>query len=309
MTVTLAEIEQETARRVGPFYVLSMYQQTPSTANFERAYFPGLRSSVEQDLVTNLWLLRRGIDYLGTPVVVDSVDRQRTVAVYDPQDGSVQIDRPWSVAPAPGEVCEFHHLDPEQQLRPAVRAGLRRCFFSDRYSMGNGFIFEADLTAALPWLTEPRWVWSVQLWSAWYGTPRDLPFVTFSQSGHVCIRVQAGGYPGFAGVNFAGEVHVILERPTSTWVNQMESVVGPTADGDMLEVDLDYAAAAGHIEAWHQFPARLQAAAAGGTQATQAMASLEFTRQARLHGPHKPDRWAFETLVGINAGSLTVVNA
>lgn len=307
MTTTLAAIEQETARRVGPFYMLPMDRQTPSTANFERAFFPGLRSTVEQDLVTNLWLLRRGVDWLGATVPVDPADRQRTVAVYDALEGVVQVDRPWTTSPAPGEVCEFHHLDPIQELRPAVRAGLRRCFFADRYSMGSGAIFEADLTAALPWLTETRWVWGLELWSPFYGTPRQLPFVAFSQAGHVCVRLQAGGYPGYGTAGLYGEVHLVLERPTSTWVNFLESTTGPTDDDDVLEVDLDYAAAAGHIEAWHHFPAKLQAAAAGGTQATQQMAATEFTRQGLLHAPRRPDPYGFES--GLFGGPLVVVNA
>src|SRR5215510_12495851 len=121
MTVTLAQIEQETARKVGPYYRFAMDRQVPTTANFGRAFFPALRSVVEQDLVTNLWLLRRGLDETGAVVAVPPDDRQRTVAHYDPAQGLVEVDRPWSAAPAPAEVCEFHHLDPEQELRPAVR--------------------------------------------------------------------------------------------------------------------------------------------------------------------------------------------
>jgi hypothetical protein len=308
--ISLAEIEQATARRIGPYYCLAMDRQVPSTASLQRAYFPGLKSTVELDLVTNLWLLRRGVDFQGNPVDVVEDDRQRTVAIYDPAAGGVTVDRPWSVVPAPGEVCEFHHLNPGQELRPAVQAGLRRCFFGDRYSLGSGYIFEADLTAALPWLTDTKWVWQIQLWSPWTGTPAEIPFVTFIQSGHVCIRLQAGGYPGFSGANFASEVQVLLERPVSSWVNQTESTVGPTLDDDMLEVDLDYAASAGHIEAWHNFPGRMAAAAAGGLQSTQAMAALEFTRQAAVRAPRKPDQWGLESVFGPGySGVHTVVNA
>lgn len=306
--LTLARLEQEVARRVGPYYRLPTDRQVPSTATFERAFFPGLRSSVEQDLVTNLWILRRGIDWQGQPAPVDPDDRQRTVAVYDPQDGSVQVDRPWSRGLVPGEVCEFHHLDPEQQLRPSVRAGLRRCAFEERFSLGSGYIYETDLTESVPWLTDPNQVSRVQVApfpTGFVGSPGDMPYTVFGQSGHVCIRLNTGGHGPYY-----GGVLVTAIRPVESLVNGLDSTSGPLIDTDTLNVDLDYAASAGHIEAWHAFPASLQAAAAGGTQATQAMAALEFTRQTRIHAPRRYDLYQLSELFGgYGLGSPVVVNA
>jgi hypothetical protein len=303
VTITLAELEQETARKVGPYYRLAMDRQVPTTANLQRAFFPALRSTVEQDLVTNLWLLRRGVDETGAAVTVSPDDRQRTVANYDPALGQVEVDRPWSTAPAPAEVCEFHHLDPEQELRPVVRAGLRRTFFEDRFSLGSSPVYEADLTAAAPWVTNLNQVSRVQQGpypASLYGSPCGISFEVFGQSGHVCIRL-TGGWG-------CGDVLVTLYRPHFTWVNRATSLTGPTADDDELDVDLDYAAAAAHIEAWHNAPAKLQAAAAGNLQATQAMAALEFTRQSRIWFPEQPD--VLRTgLVRAGSRSLLVVNA
>jgi hypothetical protein len=307
VTVTLAQLEQAVARKVGPYYQLAMDRQSPTTANFQRAFFPGLRSTVELDLVTNLYLLRRGIDYLGAAVPVSTDDRQRTVANYDPQQGMVEVDQPWSITPAVGEMCEFHHLDPALELRPVVLAGLRRCFLTERYSLGNGYFFEGDLTASLPWLTNPSDVLMLETLpfpTGFSGRTCEVPFVAFVQSGNVCIRVNSGTWGPYY-----GGLLVTIARSHFNFVNGLETTVGPTQDTDTLAVDVDYAAAAGHIEAWHNVPAKLQAAAAGNLQATQAMAAAEFSRQALIHAPKRPSRWGFDSLVGTGTGGLLVVNA
>jgi hypothetical protein len=308
MTVTLAELERETARRVGPYYMATLDQQLPSTATFESVLVPSLRSNVEQDLVTNLWLLRRGVDWQGNPVSVAAVDRQRLVSVYEADRGEVIVERPYSVIPAAGEVVEFHHLNPELELRVAVRAGLRRCLFEDRFQLGQGYIYEADLTAALPWLNDVNMVKRMQVgpfpssFPGSYG-PCDIPFVVFGQAGHVWIRVIGGGTP------FYGGLLVTVHRPHFSWVNDADALNGPTQDADVLDVDTDYGAAAAHIEAWHQFPARLQAAAAGGLQATQQMAAVEFTRQSYAHRLPRHDLYQFEQSFGFGWRRPVVVNA
>jgi hypothetical protein len=307
MTVTLADIERAVAPRVGPYYQTILDRQSPSTANFNTVLVPSLRSSIEQDLVTNLWLLRRGIDWQGNPVTVESFDRQRLVAFYDPERGEVTVERPYSAAPAVGEVVEFYHLDPTLELREAVRAGLRRCFFEDRFSLGTGFIFEADLTAALPWLTDQKSIGRVQAApfpSGFFGNSCDIPFDVFGQSGHVCIRLnRSGSGPFFGGVLLT------LYRPHFSWVNRTDTLDGPMTDADELDVDLDYAASAAHIEAWHLFPAKLMAAAAGGLQATQAMAAQEFTRQSMHWFPPSRQTIALPDLFGHGRGMSLVINA
>jgi hypothetical protein len=307
MTVTLAELERQTARRVGPYYEAILDQQVPSTANFQTVFIPSLQSTVEQDLVTNLWLLRRGVDWQRNSVTVDPADRQRLVAIYDAAQGEVTVERPYSVIPAAGEVVEFHHLNPDLELRVVVRNGLRRCFFEDRFNLGTGYIYEADLTAALPWLTDEHSIDRVQVApfpSGFYSSPWDLPFEVFGQGGHVCIRLNTGGMGPFY-----GGVLVTLYRPHFSWVNDADAPNGPTQDADTLDVDMDYAAAAAHIEAWHSFPARLQAAAAGGLQATQAMAALEFSRQSLIWFPQRPPIWGFSEVFGAGGWPPLVVNA
>ena len=310
MTTTLQEIERATARLIGPYYQAFLDRQLPSTAGFESVLIPYLRSSVEQDLVTNLWLLRRGIDWQGTPVVVDPIDRQRLVANYNPERGQVTVDRPWSVVPTAGEVVEFHHLDPEGELREVVRSGLKRCLFEDRFNLGPGYIYEADLTIPLPWLNDVNMVKRAQVApfpSGWPGDsngPVDVPHMIFGQSGHVWIRVG-----GANATPYYGGVLITVHRPHFSWVNGLDNVAGPTLDDDVLDVDLEYAAAAAHIEAWHRLPAKLQAAAAGNLQATREQAALEYTRQSYVHRLPRHDRSGFDRVFGWGSGRSVVVNA
>jgi hypothetical protein len=97
-------------------------------------------------------------------------------------------------------------------------------------------------------------------------------------------------------------------RPAWSWVNGAESITGPTADADVLEVDLDYAASAGHIEAWHLFPSRLQAAAAGNLQATRDQAAAEFSRLANVYGPQRSRDVGFQNIVRLGVAGGSWVN-
>src|SRR5262245_31248305 len=126
MTSTLGEIERATARRVGPYYGAALDRQVPSISGLDFAIVLKLLSRTEFYLVTNMCRLRLGIDYQGNPETVDPLARQRLVASYDALSGRVIVARPWSVVPTPGEMVEFHHLDPSMELRTAVRNGLRR---------------------------------------------------------------------------------------------------------------------------------------------------------------------------------------
>lgn len=295
MSVTLAELEVEVARRVGPYLSAFTDRQVPNTANFTFVDFPELRSAIDQDLVTNLWLLRRGITVDGAPVSMDVVDRHRTVDVYDPQQGRVFPDRAWGTIPEAGEICEFHHLHPERELRVSVLAGLRRCFLPDAVQVQpTGLYGGIDLTVQFPWLTESWQLARTRYgWLSPYG---DAPWDTYSSMGHLILT---GSHGTFAPMS----VWVDIWRPASSWVNGAESITGPTDDADILEVNLDYAAAAGHIEAWHLFPSRMQAAAAGSLQATREQAAQEFSRLANVYGPKRPITLGFQSVMHTVSGT------
>jgi len=299
VSITLAQLEQEAAQRVGPYYQYFTDRQDPNTATVSYANFPELRSNIVLDSVTDLWFLRRGVDYLGNAVVFDVTDRQRLVSSYDPEQGRVYPDRAWGIIPVEGEVIEFHHLNPQQELRASVLAGLRRCFLPDTVQAQPTAPFGGiDLTAQFPWLTEAFQVARVRY--GWVGPYGEAPWDTYTSMGHLVLT-------GTHGMALPMAVWVDTWRPAWSWVNGAEST-GPTADTDVLEVDLDYAAAAAHIEAWHHFPAKCQSAAAGNYQATRDQAAAEFSRLASVYGPTRPKDIGFGTIVRIGAGHGSWVN-
>jgi hypothetical protein len=292
VSITLAQLEREVARRTGPFFQAAQDSSTPTTSTTTAAYMPTLKSSAILGGPENLWLLRRGVLASGapTPQPIDPADRIRMVQTFDSSAGRVVVDRNWRNAMQPNELAEFTHLHPEQELHQSVLAGLRRCFLQETVGAGvtSGY-GDMDLTYQFPWITGPSQVARVQY--GWMRPYADAPFEATLQEGHVMLRGAWGGYA-------PASVWVTALRPAWSWVNDAESTTGPTQDDDLLSVDLDYAAAAGHIEAWHLFPSHLFAAAAGNLQATQEMAAREFTRQSMIWGPPPNRRIGFTQVVG-----------
>lgn len=288
--ITLAQLEQEVARRTGPFFQAAQDAQVPTTSTATSAYMPTLRSSSILGGPENLWLLRRGVKADGSTVAYNAQDRTRQVQSFDSASGRVVIDRNWYAPMVPGELADFTHLHPEQELRQAVLAGLRRCFTSELVPAGltNGY-GDIDLTYQFPWLTNPDQVTGAQY--GWLKPWAEAPFHAYVQQGHVLLGGTSGSYA-------PASLWVTASRPAWSWVNSAESSTGPTQDTDQLAVDLDYAASAGHIEAWHLFPSHMFAAAAGNLQATQEMAAREFTRQSLIWGPPPARRIGFGEVVG-----------
>jgi hypothetical protein len=273
--ITLAQLEAEVARRTGPFFQAAQDSGTPTSSTTTSAIMPSLKTNALLGGPENLWLVRRGVRLDGspTPSPVTAADRERMVQTFDASAGRVIVDRNWGTPMYPSELADFTHLHPSQELRVAVLAGLRRCYFEDRGPVSVNSGLGVDLTATLPWLTNTGQVLGLR--AGYQGAGPDQPFDAVTQAGHVILigyGVPTGSYLSAA-------------RPAWSWVNGADSTTGPTADSDTLDVDLDYAASAGHIEAWHLFPSRMFAAAAGNLQASQEMAAREFSRQAMIHGP------------------------
>ena len=297
--ITLAELEREVARRTGPFFEAWQDGSSPTTSTTTSAVMPILKTNALLGGPENLWLLRRSLVVTDlyssratgpTPQPVLEVDRIRMVQTFDPGAGRVIVDRNWRDPMYPGELAEFTHLHPAQELRAAVMAGLRRCFFADRFgaSVTSGY-GDMDLTYQQPWITAPEQVLRVQY--GYYKPVGDAPFEAVVEQGHVMLSGAWGGYAPSA-------VWVTALRPHASWVNGADSETGPIEDDDTLAVDIDYAASAGHIEAWHLFPSRMFAAAAGNLQASQEMAAREFSRQASIWGPQPSRSYGFSEVVG-----------
>lgn len=268
----LSEIEQAAAPRCGPY---RRDQQSATQASVtSQAYVDSLRSSIPSGGWENLFILRRS---------ASAADRQRQVSAYDPATGGLQVDRLWTVAPAAGEYLELHHLDPANELRPAVLAGLRRIFFEARLNVVIASTADVDLTQQYPWLLRPSQVRGLELALTGSTTSRAVRAYVGS-NGHVFLS----NPPADA---IAGTWQITALRPVWSWVNGASSTTGPTNDADDLNVDADHAAAAAHIEAWHLFPARMRQAAEAGYQASQQDAAVEFTRVSMLHRQRTPRRF------------------
>lgn len=279
------------ARRTGPFFQAAQDSGSPTSSTTTAAIMSSLKTNAVLGGPENLWLLRRGIllDGTLTPNPINVADRERLVQAFDAGAGRVIVDRNWRDPMQPSELADFTHLHPSQELRPAVLAGLRRTFVSDRgriYPNLEGG--QVDVTAVLPWVTSPNQV--LRLQAGYTNTDGDLPFNAVSQGGHVLLVGAMGGVG-------PGGSWLTAMRPAWSWVNDAESLTGPTKDTDELDIDLDYAASAGHIEAWHLFPSRMFAAAAGNLQASQEMAAREFSRQAMIHGPQQSRSIGFSEVV------------
>lgn len=313
-TPTRAQIEVELARRVGPFWYLTADAQSPTTATPSYVNIPNLQSLIDQDLVTNLYLLRRGVlaDGSPTPQPIQPNDRLRTVYSVDATNGRLQPDRSWQWTPYPNEQFEVHHLHPDLELFPAVQAGLRRCFFEDRVQLEPGYYYEFDVTALLPYVTDVAQIRRVQVgpwpsgWPGWWRGPLELPFAAYGQGTHIWLRISGSVYWG----PFWGGVLLTLHRDHFGFVNGQDQPYGPQFDTDIMMCPVDWAAAAAHVEAWLRFPARLQAAAATGLQASQQMAAAEFQRQGYLHrlpiyDPIQFDRMELWSLGGGNYADAT----
>lgn len=261
---TLAQIEQATAQRCGPYRL----ENVTSTVGSAQLQFNSLKSDIELGGIQDLYVLRRNAS------IAD--DRQRLIKTFTPLTGTVEVDRGYVTPPNIGEQVEFHHLDPARELRPAVLAGLNRCFFMDRVNITlNGAAAQRDLSAVAYWITSPRQVYRAQMVAYNILTqPRDITWThIFEQDGHIWLGAAPDPLP------YGLLIHA--RRAHSTWVNAADSTTGPLYDTDTLSIDLVYAVTAAHVEAWRIARPRLQAAADQKLTTSQAEAAVEFTSQAK----------------------------
>ena len=179
-TVALREIEQEVARRVGPFFlrvVRNARDDGPpgASSSFTTLAVPAIRSTIDLGGLEDMFVLRRGRLRDGTLLPTTAPegerpwspdDRVRAVKSYRPQEGLIEVDWPYDIVPYDEEEVELHHLDPEQELRPAVLAGLRRCYVVHRLAVDGtvaGAADTIDLTERAPWLLSRDEVYGVSL--------------------------------------------------------------------------------------------------------------------------------------------------
>lgn len=272
----LRDIEQEVARILGPYDDLEVGDSTSNTTL--TAYIPELSSSIEYGGIEDRYMLRRGLKSDGTRIAgFNSSDRIRLVASVETFLGVVTSDRAWINPPVPMEIIEFHHLHPLRELRKAVISGLRRCYFWDRIAiLTTSAAQEVNLTELIPYLTEAHLVKKVQsanLLGETFAPLAVREWVPFHKDGSVYVRLSDSPYPQ--------NLLVSVLRPASSMVNGVTSLVGPDDDDDLIPVSLEYARAAGHIEAWRYFPRKLYPVAQTKLYPSQLEAAQEFTRKSK----------------------------
>lgn len=267
--VSLMEIERAVARRLGPYRRL----RVGASSTINTVHAPRLKSSLTLGSNEDLYLLRRGLTY-GDELISGFVsdDRVRQVTTYTPTQGLLAVDRDYNYQTQDGEAVELHALDPDDELRPSVIEGLGRCFFWDDVTItvtGSG-VYNIDLTATVPWLTQVNQIRGVSLsYPSQLLPPSRMGWWQPYRSGKNLKLYTKGGA--------VGSVTVRALRPVSSLVNGQLSYSGPNDDLDVLYVDKDYAAWAGVLECWKNYPEILQPLAAQNMRPSRAEAATQFT--------------------------------
>lgn len=269
--VKLMDIEERVARRIGPYFKY----KADNTSTVNNLKVLRLVSSLDVGAPEDLYILRRGIYWDGSQVEdFTEDDRQRQVSEYNSATGILTPDSPWTLAPQANERIEFHYLDPEQELRPAVLEGLERCYFWDRLLLQlTGGFQELNITSSFPWMRELPLLAGVELAIPGSQIPPNSIgwFRPYFREGSVFMHTDYLG---------PGDLYVDTLRPHSSYVNGEMSQAGPDDDFDILSVSLEYAARAGHVHCWINYPDRLTPAAANGLRMTSKMAADAFTQRS-----------------------------
>lgn len=270
--VTLMEIERLVARRIGPYRRVKV--GAGSTVSSVLA--PRLKSSRDIGAYEDQYLLRRALSYTDDLISnFTADDRIRSVDTFTASTGALTPDQPYTTAPVTNEAVELHAIDPDEELRPAVLDGLKRCFFWDTVAITvtDTGVYDLNLTTSVPWLTQVNQVREVSLsYPSQLLPPSRLKWWRPYRQGKDLRLYTKGG--------MQGSISVQVLRPVSSLVNGETSLGGPNDDLDILYVDPDYAAWAAVLEAWKTVPEVLQPLATQNMRPSRADAAAEFTKKS-----------------------------
>lgn len=266
---TLAEIEAEIARRIGPYYQFTIGVGSA----VDRAIVSRLKSSLLRGGYDDMYLLRRGKMVGGTSAIgFNSDDRIRTVKSLDVSNGGLVVDRNYTITPAQNEIIELLSMDPDA-IRYCALEGLRRAYLVDTVELNATITgIETDFTALAPWLTE---TWQVQEleagWNSVFINPVKVGWwKPLSRQGRLKIRSSAF---------WENRAIVTALRPAYTLVNGMTNMAGPDDDDDYVHITKEYAASAGHCECWRYYPAFLTPLAQAKMGTSMEDAAKVFTKE------------------------------
>jgi hypothetical protein len=161
-----------------------------------------------------------------------------------------------------------------------VQKALWRCFRLEEVTLTlSGAAVERNVTASVPWVTNPRQVMRVSRAQAGaVVAPTDVPWVSpYIKEGQGWVRLQPDPYPN--------TLILTAMRPVASWVNTGDgfaaSTTGPTADAHSVIVDEWYAVTAARVEAWKYARASMAAAVTEGLTVPEAAAVVAFSRVRR----------------------------
>jgi hypothetical protein len=294
--ITLMEIERTVARRIGPYRKLQVGVGSAPLA----VVIPRLRSSLSLGSYEQQYMLRRGLTF-GDELVnnFNDDDRIRLVVTYASNTGGLVPDREYASIPMAGECLELHVLDPDDELRPSVIDGLSRCFFWDsvNITVSSSSVYNVNLTAAMPWLTNAAWVREVSYsYPSQLLPPTRLQFWKPYRDGKDLRLWTKGGA--------IGSVTVQVLRPVSSLVNGELSLGGPNDDLDVLYVDRDYAAWAGVVECWKNHAELLMPLAAQNMRPSRDNAATEFTKKSLTVVEQVPEMRQIDYGTGVDLGQI-----
>jgi hypothetical protein len=291
--VTLMALEQRVARRSGTYRrIRGGNASTSNTVQADR-----LKSSLNLGSFEAEFVLRRGLMWDGSYVPnYAEDDRSRLIAEFIPTSGLVNIDRGYTLTPLENEAIEFHYLDPEEELRPAVIEGLERCYFWDTVTLAiTGQNTDIAITDLVPWITKPTQIRKVEyLYTTQLFPPNKVLWWEAYQAGST-VKLRNT-------VFLPGSIVITALRPHSTYVNSEISYTGPNDDMDVLHVDPEYACWAGVLTLWRNNPERVQPVSAQGMRTTRTEAANEFTKLSLQISNQVPEtvQWRYGNQTDIN---------
>ena len=209
----LMEIEQRVARRVGPYRKLRV--KVGSTVN--SLIVAKMQSRLNIGDYEEMYILRRGRKIDGSLVTnFNEDDRIRQIETYTATTGTFSPDRDWSVAPATDEEIELHSLEPDDELRDAVKLGLDECYFWDTViTSTTTYLREVNLTAIAPWITRPAQVRGVTYGRASYLDEKAPWFHAYQLGADVWLQ---------SAVPTVGNMRIMALRPHSTFVTGKQAL-------------------------------------------------------------------------------------
>jgi hypothetical protein len=283
---TLLTYRQRLATELGAFWASTATSGSSASA-LEDTAFPIKSTIAQDDLYADYYLLR--------PSAANAADRVRVVKTYDPANGKLNTDLPWSAVPYAGGVGEPYELhgvlEPGTVLPNLINEGLKRCMVVVEVTLSpvNGAMRTPLGTAISATLLDPRWVRQV----GWLG-PGDSreQFDPYARAVRGSCTSDDGGatyyinHPGRT-FNTTDVIYVRLIKRAydqcATAAGAYGTQAGLALDTDKCPVQPDWVAAAALVTAWSRYGHVLDAQGNQRVRVDQASAASWFSQLTKTY--------------------------